>query len=337
MFYCDPPGKSDPEHLFNYGSDVNEYNYILLHDQEPIHLDIHTLLFEDTVRRNKDLNFANGPLNKAIITSEYNSKDVEFLKKEYAWKSYYYFFHGWAALDWYRGYDKTFLSTSFEQRNIKQTFLFPNNIVGGKRKHRLELIKELEKRHLIDNNFISCPAACPYENISVTDLCKQYSIDPIETDLPLAFDKFDNHAHNSHQITMWNQSASSLLQVVSETLFYGNKLHLTEKTFKPIVMQQPFVLASCQGSLQYLKNYGFETFSSIWDESYDTLPDEKRIQAIGSLLEDLEHSNCRQWLHEQCAPIVEHNFNHFYRGGFEKILWQELTDMLEQLANDFCI
>jgi hypothetical protein len=337
MFYCDPPGKSDPEHLCNYGSDITEHNYIILHDQEPIHLDIHTSLFEDAERRNKDLNNGKGPSCKAIITSEYLSEDVEYLKEHYGYNHYYYFFHGWAALDWYRGYDKTFLLTPFDHRNIKKTFLFPNNIVGGKRKHRLALLKELEKRHLINNNFISCPAVCPYENISVTDLFKQYSIDPIETDLPLTFDNFDNHAHNSHQITMWDQSASSLLQVVSETMFYGNKLHLTEKTFKPIVMQQPFVLASCKGSLEYLRKYGFETFSSVWDESYDTLPDDLRITAIGNLLQELEHSNCREWLSEQCSPIVEHNFNHFYGGAFESILWDELNHMLEQIKNDFCI
>ena len=33
-----------------------------------------------------------------------------------------------------------------------------------------------------------------------------------------------------------------------------------------------------------------------------------------------------QWRHE----IIEHNWNHFYNGGFEQILWQELQDMLNE-------
>jgi hypothetical protein len=328
MFYCDPPGKSDPEHLCNYGSDITEHNYIILHDQEPIHLDIHMSLFEDTVRRNKDLNYGNGPLHKAIITSEYCSEDVVFLEKEYGWKSYYYFFHGWAALDWYRGYHRTFLH---QPKNIQYTFLCPNNIVGGKRSHRLELFDELAKRNLLNTNLVSMPAVCPYEGITVKDYINS------DVKLPLVIDSFDNHANNSHQITLWKQASESLIQVVTETVFLGDKNHLTEKTFKPIVMQQPFVIAGCKGSLEYLRKYGFETFSSVWDESYDTLPDDQRIAAIGNLLQELEHSNCREWLSEQCAPIVEHNFNHFYGGAFEKILWEEITDMLEQLENDFCI
>jgi len=336
MFYCDPPGKSDPEHLFNYGSDVTEHNYILLHDQEPIHRDIHEPLFEDVVRRNRDLNHGQGPTHKGIVTSEYSSASVKRLTESYDWQSYYYFFHGWAALDWYRGYDKTFLYTTFSKRNIEKLFLFPNNIIGGKRKHRLSLIKELEKRNLLQDNFVSCPAKCPYENKSVSKLCEQYKIDSIVTPLPLSIDSFENQANNSHQITMWDHADKSLLQVVGETVFYGNKKHLTEKTFKPIVMQQPFIIASCAGSLEYLKMYGFETFDSVWDESYDLADDNVRCSRIASLLEELHYADW-QHLQEQCAPIVEHNFNHFYGGGFEKILWEELQQMLEKIANDFSI
>ena len=91
MFYCDPPGTSHPDNLLNHGADTAEYNYILLHDQEPIHLDIHTELFEDTVRRNRDLNHGSGPKNCAIVHSEYNSYDVEQLEQKYNWQSYYYF------------------------------------------------------------------------------------------------------------------------------------------------------------------------------------------------------------------------------------------------------
>jgi len=336
LFYCDPPGKSDPEHLYNYGEDVNEHNYILFHDQEPIHLDIHTPLFDDAERRNRDLNHGAGPNYKAIITSEYASDNVESLKTSRGWKYYYYFFHGWAALDWYRGYDKTFLYQQFDSRSIERLFLFPNNIVGGKRKHRLSLLQELEKRNMLADNFVSCPAVCPYENISIDALCEKYNIPKIQSRLPMSIDSFEDHANNSHQITLWDQANTSLLQVVGETVFYGNKKHLTEKTFKPIVMQQPFILASCAGSLDYLKMYGFETFNSVWDESYDVADDDVRCSRIASLLEELHYADW-QHLQEQCAPIVEHNFNHFYSGAFEKILWKEMESMLEQIANDFCI
>ena len=338
LFYCDPPGETKPENLMNYSTNDNELLYIYFHDQEPLDFDIHKPLFDQVVYRNRNCGYTHttkqglhcydGPKKGALVTSEYNSEAVAEACNKYGWQSYYYFFHGWAALDWYRGYDKTFLH---QPKNIKHTFLCPNNIVGGKRQHRLELFNELCKRNLVEANLISMPAVCPYEGISVQELIDY------DLKLPLCIDEFDNYANNSHQITMWQQSAECLLQVVTETLFYGNRLHLTEKTFKPIVLKQPFILASCKGSLEYLRKYGFETFSSVWNESYDEDNDNERIQSIAWLLEELEHSNCREWLAEQCAPIVEHNYNHFYGGGFERILWQELENMLETLANDFRI
>ena len=334
LFYCDPPGRSDPDSLYNYGSDTAESNYILMHDQEPIHFDYHGPLFEDAVCRNLDLNNGTGATHQAIITSEYNSESVAKLQETFDWKAYYFFYHGWAALDWYRGYNRTFLRPT--NQSVEQTFLFPNNIIGGKRKHRIELFYELEKRDLVKNNFISFPQHCPYEDMPVQELCSKYNIPEIKTQLPLILDKFDNHANNSHELSLWEYTSTSLLQLVSETVFYGKKQHLTEKTFKPIAMQQPFVLASCKGSLQYLKSYGFETFSSVWDESYDSADDNKRCSSIACLLEELEQAD-RQELRELCEPIVQHNYNHFYNGGFEKILWEELTTMLEEIKNDFCI
>ena len=313
LHWFDPFGSTDFNDICNVPP-IEQGQRWLFWDQEPVHLDRANHFFKQF------LPVYGNNSKVTVVTSEYQSDDVQWLCDTYSLKSAYYFFHGWAALDWYRGYNRTFLHQS---KNIKHTFLCPNNIVGGRRHHRLDLFNELCKRNLVEHNFISMPAVCPHEDILVKDYI-DYDIK-----LPLTIDKFNNHAHNSHSITMWTQAAESLLQVVTETSYAGNKQHLTEKTFKPIVLQQPFILVSNRGSLEYLRKYGFETFSSVWDESYDTLPDDQRISAIGNLLQELEHSNCREWLHEQCAPIVEHNYNHFYGGAFEKILWDELIGMVE--------
>lgn len=333
LFYCDPPGRSDPDSLYNYGSDITESNYILMHDQEPIHFEYHRPLFEDAVRRNLDLNHNKGATHKGVVTSEYKSEYADQLARKYNWKTYYYFFNGWVSLEWFRGYNRTFLR---QFKNIEHTFLCPNNIIGGERRHRLELFQQLEQLDLVEKNLISFPSVCPYENLSVTELCKKYNISNIKTDLPLVLDKVDNHANASHELNLWEYANKSLLQLVTETAFYGDRLHLTEKTFKPIAMQQPFVIASCRNSLEYLKSYGFETFSSVWDESYDSADDEHRCSKIAELLKYLEQQD-KQELQKQCAPIVEHNFNHFYSGAFERILWDELNNMLQQIKNDFSI
>jgi len=95
----------------------------------------------------------------------------------------------------------------------------------------------------------------------------------------------------------------------------------------------PFVIVGTQGSLAYLRSYGFRTFDSIWDESYDDEPnDTLRIERIASLLRSLDELSeaGKQDLFDQCRDVVEHNYQHFYSGAFEEILWTELQEMLSE-------
>ena len=96
----------------------------------------------------------------------------------------------------------------------------------------------------------------------------------------------------------------------------------------------PFVLIAPAGSLAYMREYGFKTFDSVFDESYDLETDDiARLERATRLLKDLDNLSLsqRQELHQACLPIVEHNYNHFYGGGFADILWQELIGMLNNL------
>jgi hypothetical protein len=95
----------------------------------------------------------------------------------------------------------------------------------------------------------------------------------------------------------------------------------------------PFVLVAPAGSLDYLRGYGFKTFSSIFDESYDEeIDDFQRIERVTTLLKQLDSLSVkeRQAIHRACLPIVEHNYNHFYNGGLTEVLWTELTGMLNE-------
>ena len=76
------------------------------------------------------------------------------------------------------------------------------------------------------------------------------------------------------------------------------------------------------------------TFDTLWDESYDLEPnDQKRIQKIADLVQQLDQltRSEKQDLYQQAIPILNHNYNHFYSGAFQEILWQELTQMLSQI------
>lgn len=275
-----------------------------------------------------------------IITSERDSTSVDHLCKKLGWKSLYYFFHGWAALDWYRGYDKTFLMPPPEQRTINKTFIAPNRIIAGMRQHRLQMLYWIFKLGMTDNH-ISCPAVCPAENISIADaaepLLRRYpDIQQVfaSASLPIEFAGETDHPMHSCWLSLFDESADSLLYLVTETVATHRRHHITEKTFKPICLRMPFVMVGTRGSLEYLRSYGFQTFGDFWDESYDSEPDDDlRIEKVARLLKDLDSmtQEQKQELFVKMIPVLEHNYNHFYGGAFEKILWDELNDMLNSV------
>jgi hypothetical protein len=128
-----------------------------------------------------------------------------------------------------------------------------------------------------------------------------------------------------------------MLYLVTETVATGRRHHLTEKTFKPIALGMPFVLVATQGSLEYLRSYGFKTFGDFWDESYDTITDDnERIEAVAKTLKDLDSLSSleKTSLYRSMASTIKHNWDHFYGGGFEKVLWTELEDMLNDIESN---
>ena len=302
----------------------------LFWDQEPLHKD----LIDSTLTRYCDT--FNGQLN--LVTSELNSEFVDYACNTYGLRSHYYFYHGWASLDWFRGYNRSFLIPDPKDRNINNTFISPNRIIAGQRQHRLIMMYHIIKNNLI-NNYISFPKTCPVENISVLDAVSPLlAVFPDIADvfaqakLPFNFINEANHPMHSYKLSLYNECADSLLYLVTETVGQGRRLHLTEKTFKPICLRMPFIIVGTAGSLEYLHRYGFKTFESLWDESYDLeLDDVKRIEKIAKVLSGLDTLTIqeKQQLYKHSNEILEHNYNHFYNGGFENILWKELTNMIE--------
>ena len=392
MFFCDPPGHTDPEHLFNRGHDgTQETGYIFFHDQEPVDLDLYRPLFDEAFKRNADLSFQvipGYPPNSTVWPNEefkkqyifhlgdppnaasnlYSSRPDEYLNwyklnptrfknlghiivsergehieklcAHYMWTPHYYFYHGWACQDWFRGYDKTFLIPRAQDRRPTKTFMSPNRIVGGMRDHRVLFLYNIFKQGLEDNH-ISAPRICPVEGVDITSIAQKYTnvyqdISAVfdQATLPRMFAGEDTQEMASYRLTNFAEAADSLVYVPTETVYFGKRLHLTEKTFKAIALEMPFVLVAPAGSLEYLRSYGFKTFGDIWDESYDTETDDIcRIERVTKLLKQLNDLSVteRQKLHQACLPVVKHNFKHFYGPKFSKILWKELLDMLKEL------
>ena len=337
MLYCDPPGRSDPESLCVFGNSTSmETDYVFLHDQEPIHMDLHEPLFNDVMVRTGDLS---ENTRGHIIVSELGQY-ADQLTEKYGWKQHYYFYHGWACQDWFRGYDKAFLIPRAEDRKPNKTFMSPNRIIAGKRDHRVLFLYNVFKNKL-EHNHISAPRTCTYENVDISSIAQKYinvyqDISNVfdQADLPRLFVGEDRQEMASCWLTNFSEAQDSLVYVPTETVYFGNRLHITEKTFKAIALEMPFVLVAPAGSLEYMRRYGFKTFGSIFDESYDLeTNDIARIEKVTKLLKDLDNLSLkeRRQVHLACLDTVKHNYHHFYNGGLTEILWDELINMLYEL------
>jgi hypothetical protein len=213
----------------------------------------------------------------------------------------------------------------------------PNRIVGGRRDHRVLFLYHVFKNQL-ENNHISAPRICPEERVDITSIAQKYSnvYQDITTtleqaQLPRTFAGEDTQQMSSCWLTNFAEAQDSLMYVPTETVYFGNRMHITEKTFKAIALEMPFVLVAPAGSLKYLRSYGFRTFGSIIDESYDDETDDiRRLEKVVRILKELDSLTVaeRQEVHRQMLPIVQDNYAHFYRGEFSNVLWKELTTML---------
>jgi hypothetical protein len=85
---------------------------------------------------------------------------------------------------------------------------------------------------------------------------------------------------------------------------------ITEKTYRPIAVGHPFIVAGNNNLLKQLHALGFETFQTYFTEAYDSiLEDNKRFSAVMDLAVYLS----REGFNERgVKEIVEHNKQHFW-------------------------
>ena len=104
---------------------------------------------------------------------------------------------------------------------------------------------------------------------------------------------------------------SALISVVTESNFVNNQIYHSEKTWKPIANNHPFIIVGPAGSLENLKSLGYRTFSDFWDESYDLeTNDTYRLMRIASLCKNISNwpiSKKKDFFYES-MHITKHNY-----------------------------
>lgn len=111
----------------------------------------------------------------------------------------------------------------------------------------------------------------------------------------------------------WNIYRHTWYSAVCETGFTGNVFFLTEKTTKVMFAKRVFVMFGPCEFLRHLRDFGFETFGSIIDESYDSidLDIERYKQAFGQVLSLSQQDPVE--VYKKLAPVLEHNYHRLWQ------------------------
>jgi hypothetical protein len=231
----------------------------------------------------------------------------------------YYWSHALLAQDWFR-----YAEHEKFKKNINKRFLIYNRAWGGTREYRLRFSDLLIENKLANQCLTFCNPiehGRHYQDHAFTNSVWR-PVNVLENYfLPSTADSSYSADFNAEDYE------STEIEVVLETLFDDDRLHLTEKSLRPIACRQPFILAATHGSLRYLRDYGFETFDSIWDETYDTIEDPyHRMQAIIKLMREITTwSDAQRRVNAQrMAQIVDHNHKHFFSKCFSNLVTNEL-------------
>ena len=106
---------------------------------------------------------------------------------------------------------------------------------------------------------------------------------------------------------------NSFVYLITETVSEYPYPYFTEKTWKAIVTQVPFMIVGSQNSLTQLHKFGFKTFNKWWKEDYDNLPTSaERIEAVVIELEKLSKLDVESLTHirQDMQETLDYNFNH---------------------------
>jgi hypothetical protein len=306
-------------------------------DQEPLdhdhysnHVSMSPNKFQDIQRSLNtapiitNLNHSRTIFRKSLLLhSEKRSNNVEKYIADDELIPVYYWSHAVIARDWFRyaGYENF-------KKNVLKSFLIYNRAWTGTREYRLRFSDLLIEHGLADQCLTFC--------------------NPVENGQHYRDHTFVNPAWRPQHVlehyfqpTTVNSSASAdfctedysttEIEIVLETLFDDDRLHLTEKSLRPIACGQPFILAATHGSLQYLRDYGFKTFDTVWDESYDMIQDPyQRMLAIIEVMRDVS-----KWSHKnrnknfaRMDQIARFNQKYFFSDKFQQVIISELKENL---------
>lgn len=242
-------------------------------------------------------------------------------------------------------YKEDTLTELFQQTTMSMDFTKPKNhlfncLNNAPKPHRPLLIGAMIEKGLHYENLISSPTV-NFEELytaSVQFLIDEQSknkigfldfkkgikyLECLETHYPLVIDRPSEDAVHmksfSDDPAFMGKMLSCDIQVVTET-YIDHTLYLTEKTYKPIILKQPFMLLGPNRAISYLQNKGYKTYEHLYDNIGVLDINSNIINRIDAIVKDLETLTIKkdspvhwQSIVERNSEIAEYNYDVFVK------------------------
>jgi hypothetical protein len=260
-----------------------------------------------------------------LLHSEKNSVDLK-LYQDNGYIDVYYWCHAFIARDWYRfaEHDVRLISNTTPTKD----FLIYCRDWSGSREYRIKFQELLFNQDLVKNSITGIMK----KNGNGEDLENAKFVN--KNFIPSSNDFFYNLLNNN---ILSSESANycpnnfneSCISIVLETVFDGSKIHLTEKILRPIACGHPFILAAGPGSLEYLRSYGFKTFSPWLNEEYDLESDS--LLRLKKIIQSMKNFTAlpikeKKEVYDNIVAIAKYNKERFFSKEFDELVLSELKE-----------
>jgi len=200
---------------------------------------------------------------------------------------------------------------NYKSNNDIKTYACLNKRI---RPHRVWFYNYLYHSGLIEKGLVSMNQFDYHGYFFENQVIDMNIIDKISKDLPLVVHgKSNNEFDDNFYIRRFNDKISldTYMTVISEAHCGDSDqtMFLSEKTFKVIAVNHPFMIMGNKDSMAMMKSMGYKTFDGFIDESYDTLPTHERLQCIIESIRKVDNINDKFEWFKSMEDVIKFNYD----------------------------
>lgn len=200
---------------------------------------------------------------------------------------------------------------NYKTKNQIKTFACLNKRI---RQHRVWFYSLLYKSGLIDKGLVSMNKFDIHGYFFENKTLDLDLIEKINNELPkVVHGKPNNEFDDNFYIRRFNDKISldTYITVISEAHCGDSDetMFLSEKTFKVIAVNHPFIIMGNRNSMKMMRKIGYKTFDGFVDESYDSLPTHERLESIvESIIKIQNIPNKIEWF-KSMEELIKYNYD----------------------------